>query len=173
MKLRKFFGLTSRSVLEQVRAELGADAVIVANHATSDGVEVTALAGDAIDTLLAHGKRRAPEVPVETPAATTLASIAERNVQGVPGIAERRAEATPRKVLLAIVGDEDEPLVPETPESIAPSALVAATSRADALAPQLMAEVAAMREMIEERFALMSWNDSLRRRPLAAKFTRD
>ena len=32
MKLRKFFGLTSRSVLEQVRTELGADAVIVGNR---------------------------------------------------------------------------------------------------------------------------------------------
>jgi flagellar biosynthesis protein FlhF len=56
MKLRKFFGLTSRSVLEQVRSELGSDAVIVANHATPDGVEVTALAGDAIDTILGSKK---------------------------------------------------------------------------------------------------------------------
>jgi flagellar biosynthesis protein FlhF len=172
MKLRKFFGLTSRSVLEQVRAELGADAVIVANHATSDGVEVTALAGDAIDTLLAHGKRPAPEATVETPAATPVA-IAERNLEAAKVGAERRAESTVRKPPLAIVGDDDESFVPETPESIAPPALVAAPLQAEAIAPQLMAEVAAMREMIEERFALMSWNDSLRRRPLAAKFTRD
>src|SRR5215467_2230528 len=53
MKLRKFFGLTSRSVLEQIRAELGPDAVIVANHPTPQGVEISALAGDAMDSLLA------------------------------------------------------------------------------------------------------------------------
>jgi flagellar biosynthesis protein FlhF len=52
MKLRTFFGLTSRSVLDQVRAELGPDAMIVANKATGDGIEVTAVAPGAIDTLL-------------------------------------------------------------------------------------------------------------------------
>jgi flagellar biosynthesis protein FlhF len=52
MKVRKFFGLTSRSVLEQIRVELGDDAVIVANHPTAQGVEISALAGDAMDTLL-------------------------------------------------------------------------------------------------------------------------
>src|SRR3982751_5446578 len=52
MKLRKFFGLTSRSVLDQVRAELGPDAVIVANRPTPDGIEITAVAGDAMDNIL-------------------------------------------------------------------------------------------------------------------------
>lgn len=173
MKLRKFFGLTSRSVLEQVRSELGADAVIVANHATTEGVEVTALAGDAIDTLLAHGKRPAPEAPIETPAATP-APVAERKLEPAPAVTERRAEPMSPKPPLAIVGDDDQgSFAPEAPDSIAPPTLAAATSHADALAPQLMAEVAAMRELIEERFALLSFNDSLRRRPLAGKLTRD
>src|SRR3954454_11272572 len=52
MKIRKFFGLTSRSVLEQVRNELGADAVIVANRATADGIEISALPSTAMDTIL-------------------------------------------------------------------------------------------------------------------------
>jgi flagellar biosynthesis protein FlhF len=164
MKLRKFFGLTSRSVLEQVRAELGADAVIVANHATPDGVEVTALAGDAIDTLLGQNK------PTETPI-TPPAPVAERNLEPAPALAERRAQPKPWKPPLAIVGDDDEPFPPEVAESIAPPA--AAMPHAEPLAPQLMAEVAAMRQLIEERFTLLSWNDSLRRRPLAAKLTRD
>lgn len=172
MKLRKFFGLTSRSVLEQVRAELGAEAVIVANHATSEGVEVTALAGDAIDTLLGRSKRPVAEAPVETPTATP-APAAERNVEPASALAERRAEPAPWKPPLAIAADDDRPFVPEAPESIAPSALAAATSHAETLAQALMAEVAAMRELIEERFALLSWSEGLRRRPLAAKLTRD
>ena len=72
MKLRKFFGLTSRSVLEQVRSELGSDAVIVANHATPDGVEVTALAGDAIDTLLGSKPLAAQPAVVERAPATRV-----------------------------------------------------------------------------------------------------
>ncbi len=46
MKLRRFFGVTSRSVLEQVRAELGADAPILDNHSTPDGIEITAMASE-------------------------------------------------------------------------------------------------------------------------------
>lgn len=169
MKLRKFFGLTSRSVLEQVRAELGADAVIVANHATTDGVEVTALAGDAIDTLLAHGKRPTPEAAIEPPVAV-VAPATERQVEAAP---VRPSTPKPWKPPLAIVGDDDELLAPESPDAIPSPALAAPISPSEPLASQLMAEVAAMRELIEERFALMSWNDSLRRRPLAAKLTRD
>jgi len=58
MKLRTFFGLTSRSVLEQVRTELGPDAMIVANRPTADGVEVSALPANAMSELL--GETSAP-----------------------------------------------------------------------------------------------------------------
>ena len=160
MKLRKFFGLTSRSVLEQVRSELGSDAVIVANHATPDGVEVTALAGEAIDTLLAS---RAPAVPSPSPAEPAAASL--RATEAAPAAA-RAAEPAARKPL-AIVGDEEPLAAPIA------SATVSTAFSTDALAQQLRAELAGMREMIDQRFAMMSWNDNLRRRPLAARFTRD
>lgn len=186
MKLRKFFGLTSRSVLEQVRAELGADAVIVANHATSEGVEVTALAGDAIDTLLARGKRPSAAATATEP---QLAPAMERT--DPPAVATVRPDGhvdrLATKMPIAIAGDlgdddedEDDDFVTQLADSVtAVPAPVAGTepprppSVHDTLAPQLMAEVAAMRELIEERFAFMSWNETLRRRPLAAKLTRD
>ena len=186
MKLRKFFGLTSRSVLEQVRAELGADAVIVANHATSEGVEVTALAGDAIDTLLAHGKRPSTGATVTEP---QLTSAMERTDPPAvtTSLTDRRVDRPVAKLPIAIaadLGDEDgsDDFVTQLADSVTPSAVpvrVAGTepprpqSVQDTLAPQLMAEVAAMRELIEERFAFMSWNETLRRRPLAARLTRD
>jgi flagellar biosynthesis protein FlhF len=158
MKLRKFFGLTSRSVLEQVRSELGSDAVIVANHATPDGVEVTALAGDAIDTLLAS---KSPNVKGAAPEPAAVA----RSETPTPAKPPEPPAWTPP---LAIVGDDDEPIAPVL---AAPS--VPASSSADTLAQQLRAELASMREMIDQRFAMMSWNDNLRRRPLAARITRD
>src|SRR3982751_1528935 len=70
MKIRKFFGLTSRSVLEQVRNELGADAVIVANRATAEGIEISALPSTAMDTILDEMPRmpRPRSVPATRPA---------------------------------------------------------------------------------------------------------
>src|SRR5688572_5189585 len=162
MKLRKFFGLTSRSVLEQVRCELGADAVIVANHATSDGVEVTALAGNAIDTLLGQASQRPqPAAAAASPAETATPP-------------RTRAEPTAWKPPLAIVGDDDaNDAVVEIFEPAAASASPPPVTQADTLGPQLRSELAAMREMIDERFAQMSWHETLRRRPLAARLTRD
>src|SRR3982751_7137876 len=79
MKLRKFFGLTSRSVLDQVRAELGPDAVIVANRPTPDGIEITAVAGDAMDTILATRERSASIAktaePIAPPPAVAAAPV--------------------------------------------------------------------------------------------------
>lgn len=189
MKLRKFFGLTSRSVLEQVRAELGADAVIVANHATAEGVEVTALAGDAIDTLLARGKR--PAAAVTAPASRT-APIEKRRAEPAtaPPVPERPADRPVSKVPIAIVGDlegvDDEEDVDDFVNRFAdsfspamdpaPGPVIEPPRPApaeDTLASRVMAEVAAMRDLIEERFALVTWSDNLRRRPMAAKLTRD
>jgi len=48
-------------VLEQVRAELGPDAMIVANHASADGIEISALPADALPQLLSgHGGATLP-----------------------------------------------------------------------------------------------------------------
>ncbi|HEX4883718.1 MAG TPA: flagellar biosynthesis protein FlhF [Casimicrobiaceae bacterium] len=156
MKLRKFFGLTSRSVLEQVRAELGADAVIVANHATTEGVEVTALAGDAIDTLLAH--TRGDGAPAREPA--PAAPPAE---PPVPAAVRTRTARPP----MAVPPDE---AVAEAPP--APASIPAAPAQDD-LAPRMMAEMAAMREAIEAKLALLAWSDTLRRRPLATRLVKD
>jgi flagellar biosynthesis protein FlhF len=69
MKLKRFFGLTSRAVLEQVRSELGPDALIIANRSTAEGVEVDALAGDAVTLLTADDTpAKGRDAPVRAPA---------------------------------------------------------------------------------------------------------
>jgi flagellar biosynthesis protein FlhF len=153
MKLRKFFGLTSRSVLEQVRSELGADAVIVANHATADGVEVTALASEAIDSLL--GEAKAP--------AAVGAHEAEPPGPALPAAIRRRVEAQGKPPTIA------DDVAPSSPP-IVTGPTAAETART---LSAVVAEVAAMRELIEQRFAMMAFNDTLRRRPLAARLTRE
>jgi flagellar biosynthesis protein FlhF len=68
MKLRRFFGPTSRAVLEQVRAELGPDAMIVANHASADGIEISALPAAALPQI--HGRDDDESKPHAVPLAT-------------------------------------------------------------------------------------------------------
>jgi flagellar biosynthesis protein FlhF len=150
MKLRTFFGLTSRSVLDQVRTELGPDAMIVSNRATADGIEVTAVAAGAIDTLL-----REPAPPVERgPSEAATPSMAAASGGEVKSW--RPAAAKPAA-------------------SSEPIAAVAAPTNAPAetIPARLMEEIAAMRALISEQLAQLAWNDSLRRQPLKARMVRD
>jgi len=75
MNLRKFVGATSRSVLAQVRMELGADAVILDNRSTAAGIEITALAGTAVDDILRPAA--VPEVLALPPIAAPSVAIAD------------------------------------------------------------------------------------------------
>src|SRR5439155_9858000 len=169
MKLRKFFGLTSRSVLEQVRTELGADAVIVGNRPTAEGIEITALASEAIDTLLSKS--------TVTPSRPASQPELERAVSSPAGPSEPRRwdplriarSASPRvddadgapvleSVAVAVAAAKDADTAPETKPSL------------DA---RLMEEVMAMRALLEGQLAQLAWGDTVRRAPLRAGLTRD
>jgi len=51
MNARKFFGTNSSEALREVKRALGADAVVLANHKVAGGVEITALAPEALAQL--------------------------------------------------------------------------------------------------------------------------
>lgn len=176
MKLRKFFGLTSRSVLEQVRAELGADAVIVANHATAEGVEVTAMAGDAIDTLLATRETvgvpepAAPALAPRPPVAPRMPEPAPEPVAPLRAVAPEPALAPPPLPVASLLPPDDPAPLPAGRPQVAARAR---TADPEAMPAEVRAEFAAMRGLIEEKFAELAWSDALRRRPLAARLVRD
>jgi flagellar biosynthesis protein FlhF len=150
MKPRKFFGITSRSVLEQVRAELGPDAVIIGNRSTTEGIEITALAGAAMDDLLDQQPAVSERRPARPNAATDI----------FPRI---NVTATAAPVIAAPTMHTAELL----------DAQSAAASARDSLPARLMDEVAALREMLEHQLAQFAWNDALRRTPLRAQFMRE
>ena len=152
MKLRKFFGLTSRSVLAQIRAELGPDAVIVANHPTAQGVEISAMASDAIDTILG-------EMPlaVRRSRARNAAPLPEPDsapVEPDDNVAISTPQATPVAASKEAVPVHDD------------SANAAARDR-------MMQDMAAMRSLLESQVAQLAWSDSVRRRPLRAQLTQE
>jgi len=62
MSVRRFVGANSRDVMRQVREVLGDDALIVANRRTEGGVEILAMADDAVDQF-----DPSPTTPVEPP----------------------------------------------------------------------------------------------------------
>lgn len=140
MKLRRFFGPTSRSVLEQVRAELGPDALIVANHASAEGIEITALPAEALPQLLT------PEAPAVPPAVPLPA----RDDDGVTVSLSSRGRGTGR----VAVSSASAPVAASMPAPIAaapasgaiqpavPADAVAVAASTPALNAQLVARAA-------------------------------
>jgi len=192
MKLRRFFGPTSRAVLEQVRAELGPDAMIVANHASVDGIEITALPATALPQILDEGTRATAPLPPPVALAT--------DDDGVRVTLSSRGKATPSSDATIAASARVRHAIPAVaaaapPASVAPPLPEVASLAADRAAAQeppapvitlgdaprlsadmgerVMAEMAAMRSLLQEQMAQLAWSDALRRSPLRARLTRD
>src|SRR5690349_21580086 len=149
MKLRKFFGPTSRAVLEQVRAELGPDAMIVANHASAEGIEISALPADALPQLLVDPVSAAapPRAPAPAPVmadddgvTVSLSTTRGRDAAGrapatapsaprAPDAAERPQPAI-RHAIPGLQGITAEPATPAAAEAPLATEATTATPRA-------------------------------------------
>lgn len=162
MKLRKFFGLTSRSVLEQVRTELGDDALILDNRSTADGIEITAVAGESVDTLLAPAAGKSPPAPASVhalPAARTRIDVTDETP-----VVRAQVQSTPAAPIVPAAT-----VAPDVPAP--PSAIIRLA--AEPAPSALTAEIAALRELVEQQLAQFAWSDAQRRSPLRAQTMRD
>ncbi len=86
MNVKKFVAATSRDALRKVREALGADAVILSNRATEQGVEILALASDDISALAQ------PAVEPEADVVRELEGVRE-GMRGGAAAAARRGPA--------------------------------------------------------------------------------
>jgi flagellar biosynthesis protein FlhF len=170
MKLRKFTGVTSRAVLEQIRAELGPDALIIANRATSEGIEITAMSNEAIPAL--------PQTP-ET-SGQDEAGVAARSASAslAPADPSARPERPMAASSLSTAPDAlaSTRALPSAKQALAPESHAPADERVPAEArfgPRLIEEVAAVRALIEEQLAVLTLSDALRRSPLRARLLRE
>ncbi|MBI3222959.1 MAG: flagellar biosynthesis protein FlhF, partial [Nitrosomonadales bacterium] len=64
MNIRKFIAPTTRQALKEIRSELGDDAVILSNRQLENGVEVIALASEAMEQLTDKAQEKAFESQV-------------------------------------------------------------------------------------------------------------
>lgn len=172
MKLHKFFGLTSREVLKQVRAELGPDAMIVANRSVDDGIEITAMRGDAMSGILDDGAGK-PAVAAAAGRAPAPRSDAEpwapRRVDPSEVTWPPRADSAPARPSPPAPAPAFAPVPPPAPQVVS----VIRTERDSRISNQLTEEVAALRGMLEGQLAQLAWSDTQRCKPLRAQFTRD
>ncbi|PJC02789.1 MAG: flagellar biosynthesis protein FlhF, partial [Gallionellales bacterium CG_4_9_14_0_8_um_filter_59_50] len=152
MNARKFIAASSREALQLVRAELGAEAVILSNRKSAAGVEIVAMAGSE----LAHLNETRM---VAQHAEQTRSAPRQRAAANLSGRALDQAAALGAKVVAAQAEQAAPPRV-ETPQ-------------ANHAAQQLMHELQAMHDTMQAQMAGMAWSTLQQQDPQRSGLLRD
>jgi flagellar biosynthesis protein FlhF len=144
MKIKRFLAADMRQAMREVRAEQGADAVILSTRRLDDGIEIIA-AIDYDETLVREAARHG--APMPEPAASHAA-------------AERRASAAPPPMPMPMPPSELAMLQPIVEQNVLEAA-------------RMRTELGGLRELLEQQLSSLAWNDMERRRPMRARVLRD
>ncbi len=177
MNIKKFVAATSREALRLVRQQLGGDAVILSNRSVPDGVEIVALPGAAMNSLVAAAETnvtRAPAAPDQTPAWVNPRREPGASPAWEAPLRSKRAPAAPSQAP-ASARRASTPKVHPAPNAV--GAVTAPTPRpasATLALPQehMMEEIKHMRSALEQGLARLAFNDMQRREPTKAKLLR-
>jgi flagellar biosynthesis protein FlhF len=143
MNVQKFIASNSRDALRQVRDVLGEDAVILSNRKVPNGVEIMALAGDDIASLVSPSADKAVE---------TKAPLIRFDEEPVPVVTRSVARPTP---------------APAAPVSQTNHVNVQREMH------EMMEEIRAMRSMLEVQLSEISWGAMQHRDPGRAEIMRE
>jgi len=181
MKIKRFLAPDMRQAMRDVRAEQGADAVILSTRRLEEGIEIIA-AVDYDEALMREAAR------VNTPAATPVPSPAPTRPPVKDALKETAKERskdvakdTPSKETAAKETPVKEPraAIPPPP----PPPLPMPTSEIAALQPvieqqaleaaRMRNELGGLRQLLEQQLSSLAWNDMERRSPMRARVLRD
>jgi flagellar biosynthesis protein FlhF len=162
MKIKRFLASDMRQAMRDVRAEQGADAVILSTRRLEEGIEIIA-AVDYDESLMREAVRQsspAPEVakppvkesPKETPKERTKDIVKEP-------VKEARA-ATPPPPPIPVPPSDIATLQPIVEQSVLETA-------------RMRTELGGLRQLLEQQLSSLAWNDMERRSPLRARVLRD
>jgi flagellar biosynthesis protein FlhF len=150
MNVKKFTGATTREALRKVRDALGADAVILSNRSVDGAIEILALAPEDMSALAEPAVESKPAAPAPVISQSTLAALAPRHLSE-NNQASRLAETL----------------------NAAREINVAAELSAGAEMSKVMAEIRAMRGMLESQLAEISFSSQQQRDPSKSAVLRE
>ena len=188
MNVKRFFGVSSREAIKQVRAELGIEAIILSNREVEGGVEVIASVHGDIAALIARTPKLA-ERPFDASATAqplpTMARIAHAAQTRLARPAAPGPQRQAKSAVRLLAGDaapaaesfahyvrrsEDSRTAHAAPEVAAKPAPVAPEAAArNASESRLIAEIQQMKSILQQQMGVMSWRETAARRPLQAK----
>ncbi len=149
MNVRKFIAATARDALHKVKEMLGPDAIILSNRAIPGGVEIMAVAAGEMDAIVTSPRSAPTPAPQEdyTVRLSNEAAAPSRSVRDVP------------------------PLTPRPAPQFEP-AHIAAPRAAEIVPAEVMAEIRALRRIVEQHLAGAAWGETARREPVKTEILR-
>lgn len=157
MKVRKFLAATSHEVLRKVKEELGADAVILSNKQVPGGIEIIALAGSDISSLTGEASPKTAANTAPFPASATAPATKPSATAPKPKAASGKEQASSMQKQAEPHQQLQPPLQPPV---------------ADIQGKNIIHEIQAMRQMMEEQLTTMGWNNFSQRDPGGMKVLR-
>jgi len=191
MSIRKFFAPTARQALKEIRDELGADAMILSNRKTENGVEIIALAHEEIAHLTERAVAQKTDwsggitadewarsvvdehaAPASRPA--SQARSAASGVQpeaGAPRLKQPAPHGAVHPIEQAAAAYQSGQLPPAAPVQpvIQP---VVVPPEAMQVQENILKEIKTMSSMLQQQLAAMHWNDVQQRDPQRAALLR-
>jgi len=160
MNVKRFYAATSREALNKLRDAMGPDAVIISNRTVNGQVEILALAEEDMDEL--------NDSPAEQVAAAKNQVQSHPILQSQNRFAIRKKQGEIHKPVRDVAPQSANAPVPESP--LQPAASMAADG---AGASELMNELRAMRGMMQEQLAEISWGNTQKKEPHKAQLLRE
>ena len=165
MNVKRFCAPTSREALHKVRDAMGPDAVIISNRNVNGQVEILALDDEGMAALNQapssdHEPEFQAELPSAFPSAVPSALPAGRNPYNNPIIQSQSRLAGKKKLAETNVAHVERESAIEIPGA-------AAADMTSAV--ELMSELRAMRGMMEQQLAEISWGNTQRKEPHKAQ----
>jgi flagellar biosynthesis protein FlhF len=183
MKIKRFLASDMRQAMRDVRAEQGADAVILSTRRLEDGIEIIA-AVDYDESLMREAARHGAPSPTQE----AKAAVAEAPKKEAPKKEPIKESAKERLKEIAreprAVAPEARPAVAEvraaTPPPPPPPVVPSDVSVLQPIVEQSVLETARMRnelgglrQLLEQQLSSLAWNDMERRSPMRARVLRD
>jgi flagellar biosynthesis protein FlhF len=194
VKIKRYMAPSMRVALDQVRAEQGADAVILSSRRVTEGIEVIA-AVDYDEALMAGAARQysislaAAAPPEPPPAARPEVQAIRAEAQAARPAAQVRAAVQRPAAAVAPPSRAAAPVPRAAPVLRAPLPPGAARASAAVVRPapatlpaadetrrgfaSMQREIGDLRRLLESELAHISWNDKRLREPLQARVLQD
>jgi flagellar biosynthesis protein FlhF len=189
MTVKRFVAPTAREALRRVKDELGPDAIVVANKAVPEGVEITAMSSDSLDALSAQtAPRRAFSSPArngDSPSSSSddddyTVSLSTKAHAQVPfrvwQPVEPSVTASPPKAPLRplVRTDNDAHSAAEVSAALRQAGRADKAERSvphvasEPQVSQLMAEMQSIKTLLEQQLAGFAWGEMSRQNPAQA-----